>query len=57
MNKVQIPQKQKAVSERENNQNIIKDLEKGKRKLEKQNSILKKINLELEKNYITATGI
>ena len=45
---MQIQQKQKAASERENNQNINKVLEKAKRKLEKQNATLRTINLELE---------
>ena len=40
---------QKAASERESNQNIIKDLEKAKKELEKQNATLRTINLELEK--------
>lgn len=35
MNKEQIKKKQKAISERENSQNIIKDLKKAKRELEK----------------------
>ena len=48
MNKEQIQQKQKAASERQCNQNIIKDLEKAKRELEKQNATLRTINLELE---------
>ena len=48
MNKVQVQQLQKAASERESNQNIIKDLEKAKIELEKQNAILRTINLELE---------
>ena len=33
MNKEEIQRKQKAASERENNKNIIKDIEKAKRKL------------------------
>ena len=45
---MQIQQKQKAASERGNNQNINKVLEKAKRKLEKQNATLRTINLELE---------
>ena len=48
MNKEQIQQKQKAASERESNHNIIKELEKAKRELEKQNATLRTINLELE---------
>ena len=48
MNKVQVQQLQKAASERESNQNIMKDLEKAKIELEKQNAILRTINLELE---------
>ena len=48
MNKEQIQQKQKAALERESHQNIIKDLEKAKRKLGKQNATLRTINLELE---------
>ena len=48
MNKEEIQQKQKAASERESNRNIIKDLEKAKRELEKQNATLRTINLELE---------
>ena len=47
MNKVQVQQPQKAASERESNQNIMKDLEKAKIELEKQNAILRTINLEL----------
>ena len=39
---------QKAASERESNQNIIKDLEKAKKELEKQNATLRTIILELE---------
>ena len=35
MNKEEIQRKQKGASERENNKNIIKDIEKAKRKLEK----------------------
>ena len=35
MNKEQTQQKQKTASKRESNQNIIKDLEKAKRELEK----------------------
>ena len=48
MNKEKIQQKQKAASERENNQNIIKYLEKAKRELKKQNATLRTINFELE---------
>ena len=48
MNKEEIQQKQKAASEGESNRNIIKDLEKAKRELEKQNATLRTINLELE---------
>ena len=48
MNKKQIQQKQKANSERESNQTIVKDLKKAKRKLEKENATLRTINLELE---------
>ena len=48
MSKKQIQQKQKANSERESNQTIVKDLKKAKRKLEKENATLRTINLELE---------
>ena len=48
MNKEQIQEKEKAVPERESNQSIIKDLEKPKRELEKQNATLRTINLEVE---------
>ena len=51
INKEQVQQKQKAASERERaikTSFIIKDLQKAKRELEKQNATLRKINLELE---------
>lgn len=48
MNKEQIKKKPKAISERENSQNIIKDLMKAKRELEKHNATLRTISLEKE---------